>query len=203
MLQRIASFAALGLLALAFGCASDSNISPLMDRLGKDAYTPVPLRGQAVVVFMRPTDESSSVQSTLYDMQQDGDHFVGVVSAETKVAFITPAGSHLFMVIGENADFMNAELLEGKTYYALVLPRKGVLKSRFSIRPVRKRQIGTPEFEQWESGELLRCGTDCERWVRNNVNSIVGKRSEYLAKWNRKSEVKRRAAGLLPEDGYP
>jgi len=192
-------------LAFATSCASDSNISPLMDQVGKDQAAPVPLRGQAVVVFMRPTGDSPDVQSTVYDLQKDGDHFVGVVSDGTRVHWVTWAGSHLFMVIGENADFMNAELAEGKVYYARVVPRSGALKSRFSIKPVRRAQIGTPEWTTWDdtSSVLLRCSSRCEEWVDNNVNSVVGKRNKYMAKWTKKTEGKRRRAGLLAEDGYP
>ena len=45
--------------------------------------------------------------------------FIGILSGKTKVAHLTEPGEKLFMVIGENADFMKATLEAGKTYYAL------------------------------------------------------------------------------------
>jgi hypothetical protein len=204
MRALLSAIALIALIALLPGCSTPgSSISPLMTRLGPDAHTPVPLYGRAVVVFMRPTEDNSLTQSTVYEVASDGDHFVGVVSASSKVAYMTPAGKSLFMVVGESADFMYAELAEGKTYYVLVDPRVGWWKSRFSLLPVRKAQIGSPEFQQWDTVDLLVPGPDCEQWVRDNVNSIVEKRNHYLPDWNRESQAARRSAGLHAEDGYP
>jgi len=193
----------LALMALTACFTPGSSISPLMVKLGKDARTPVPLYRQAVVEFLRPNEDNSFTQSTIYDIQSDGDHFVGVVSGSSRVAYMTSMGSHLFMVIGESADFMSAELVEGKTYYVLVDPRVGWFKSRFSLLPVRRAQIGSPEFQQWESVEMLGQGPDCVQWVRDNVDSIVEKRNRYLPRYYEDSESVRRAAGLHAEDGYP
>jgi hypothetical protein len=191
-------------LALASGCSTPgSNISPLMTRLGGDAHTPVPLYGRAVVVFIRPNEDSSMTQSTVYEITQQGDRFVGVVSGSSRVAYMTQAGRRMFMVVGEAADFMYAELAEGKTYYVHVEPRIGWWKSRFSLIPVRRPQIESTEFQQWDSVDLLVPGPGCEQWVRDNVNSIVEKRNEYLPEWYKKSESERRSIGLHAEDGYP
>jgi hypothetical protein len=196
--------AAILLLALACGCSTTgSNISPLMRRLGGDAHTPVPLYGQAVVEFIRPSDDSSMTQSTVYEITREGDRFVGVVSGSSRVAYMTRAGNTMFMVVGEAADFMYAELAEGKTYYVHVEPRIGWWKSRFSLIPVRRPQIESKEFQQWDSVDLLTPGPDCEQWVRDNVNSIVQKRNQYLPEWYKKSESERVRIGLHAEDGYP
>jgi len=195
--------ALLALLALAACSTPGSNISPLMVKLGKDAHTPVPLLGQAVVEFIRPNEDNSMTQSTIYDIQSDGDHFVGVVSGSSRVAYVTQTGSHLFMVVGESADFMEAELAEGKTYYVRVEPRAGVWKSRFSLIPIRRHQIGTPEFTEWESVEMLGQGPDCVQWVRDNVDSIVEKRNNWLPEYNSRPDADKRAGKLYAEDGYP
>jgi hypothetical protein len=200
---RAGRAAALALVALASCWTPGGQISPLMVKLGKDARTPVPLLGQAVVEFLRPNEDNSMTQSTVYDMRSDGDHFVGVVSGSSRVAWMTPAGEHTFMVIGESADFMYANLTEGKTYYVLVDPRVGWFKSRFSLLPVRRKQIGTPEFTQWESVEMLGQGPDCVRWAHENVDSIVQKRNQYLPRYYQDSEWIRKDNGLHAEDGYP
>jgi hypothetical protein len=198
------AFAAIALFALTFGCSTPgSNISALMKNLGPNAHTPVPLYGQAVVVFIRANEDNSMTQSTVYEIASDGDHFVGVVSGSTKVAYMTQAGHRLFMVVGESADFMQAQLAEGKTYYVLVDPRAGMFKSRFSLLPVHKAQIGSPEFQKWESVDLLVWGPDVADWVRDNVDSIVEKRNHFFPDFQKLSDSERRNAGLLFEDGYP
>ncbi|MFI5317620.1 MAG: hypothetical protein ACHQ6T_18100 [Myxococcota bacterium] len=195
--------ATLALLALGGCVTAGSNISELMVKMGTDARTPVPLYGQAVVEFLRPNEDNSWTQSTVYDIQADGDHFVGVLSGSTRVAYMTHAGPHTFMVVGESADFLYAELLEGKTYYVLVDPRVGWFKSRFSLLPVRHNQIGTPEFTQWESVEMLAQGPDCVRWVRENVDSIVQKRNHWKPEWDQQTDFEKKHYGVHPEDGYP
>ncbi|HXZ85231.1 MAG TPA: hypothetical protein VEI82_07055 [Myxococcota bacterium] len=197
------ALAALWVLALASCWTPGGQISPLMVKLGKDARTPVPLYGQAVVEFLRPNEDNSMTQSTVYDIRSDGDHFIGVVSGSSRVAYMAPMGEHLFMVIGESADFMYAELAEGKTYYVLVDPRVGWFKSRFSLLPVRHAQIGTPEFTQWESVEMLGQGPGCVQWARENVDSIVEKRNTFLPRYMSDPEWERKANGLHAEDGYP
>jgi hypothetical protein len=199
-----ALLSALALLSLASACSTPgSSISSLMVRLGKDAHTPTPLYGRAVVVFIRPTEDSELTQSTVYDIRDDGDHFVGIVSASSRVAYMAPAGRHTFMVVGEAADFMYAELAEGKTYYVHVEPRIGWWKSRFSLIPIRRFQIESPEFQAWDSVELLAPGPECDQWVQDNVDSIIEKRNTYLVEWYKKTENTRRRIGLHLEDGYP
>jgi len=82
---RAGRAAALALVALASCWTPGGQISPLMVKLGKDARTPVPLLGQAVVEFLRPNEDNSMTQSTVYDMRSDGDHFVGVVSGSVEM----------------------------------------------------------------------------------------------------------------------
>lgn len=66
----------------------------------------------------------------------------------TKVAYHTEPGEHMFMVIAESADFMQATLEAGKTYYAQIVPRPGVWKARFSFRPINDI-AGETRLQQW------------------------------------------------------
>lgn len=197
-------WAMVALVAMLAACASEpgDDISPFMNKLGTNKLVPPPRPDESVVIFIRPTDDRAGTQSTLYDLRSDGDHFVGVGSAYSRVAWRTEPGSHLFMVIGEAADFMYGQLAPGKTYYVQIVPRFGFTKARFSLYPVRRQELGSAEFDQWNALELVECNEKCERWVRKHVNSIVSKRAQYLAKWNEKGQREREAAGLQPDDGW-
>ena len=76
-----------------------------------------------------------AIQSTVFDVTDDAPRMVGIVSAKTKIAYEVAPGEHHFMVVSEAADFMRADLAAGKTYYALVTPRMGVWRARFSLLP--------------------------------------------------------------------
>jgi hypothetical protein len=136
-----------------------------------------PEPGKALVYFVRPTSFGGAIQATLYD----SDDYVGTISAHTHMAYQAKPGKHLFMVIGESADFMQADLIEGKTYSAVVQPRMGVWKARFSFQPASGMdQLG--DTKQVILGEAGRA------WAKDNAASIQEKKAEYLPKWQEKPD---------------
>jgi hypothetical protein len=104
------------------------------------------------------------------------------------------------MVVGESGDFMTADVAAGKTYYATVEPRMGVWKARFSLKPVSRAQLGSPEFQGWVN-ECRWAAAD-ERtaaWAAENALSVEAKYAGYYPKWMEKAPADRPA--LLPDDG--
>ena len=141
------------------------------------ARTTRPESGKALVYFVRPTSFGGAIQATLYD----GDDYVGTISAHTHVAYQAKPGKHIFMVIGESADFMQADLLEGKTYSAVVMPRMGVWKARFSFQP-------GSGMDQLGATKQVTLGEAGRTWARENAASIREKKAAYLPKWQEKPE---------------
>ncbi len=104
------------------------------------------------------------------------------------------------MVIGENADFMDAELLAGKTYYVLVTPRPGLWKARFSLRPIHEEELGTDDFDEWyDASRWVEKTAESDQWAFENMDSIREKQAAYLAKWADKPLAER--PKLYPQDG--
>jgi len=185
------------LLAMASGCTSTA-----MRPLGPGSVPSAPAPGGSVIIFMRPSFVGGAIQSSVFELRPDGDKFVGIVSSKTKIAYATEPGQHLFMVIEENADFMRANMAAGKTYYALVTPRMGWWKARFSLRPVHRNEIGSGEFNGWDEATHFVENTDESRqWARDNWPSIQDKKVDYVRKWNQKSEADKNELTLLEQDG--
>jgi hypothetical protein len=185
------------MLAVIAGCAS-SAMRPLEP--GRIPSAPAP--GGSVIVFMRPSFVGGAIQSSVFDIRPDGDKFVGIVSSKTKVAYPTEPGQHLFMVIGENADFMRANLAPGKMYYALVTPRMGWWKARFSLRPVHRDEIGSEDFNGWDEATQFVENTEASRqWAQENWASIQDKKADYMRKWDQKSEADKSELTLQAHDG--
>jgi hypothetical protein len=136
-----------------------------------------PEPGKALVYFLRPTAFGGAIQATLYD----GDDYIGTVSAHTHIAYQAKPGHHLFMVIGESADFMQADLTEGKTYSAVVMPRMGIWKARFSFQP-------GSGMDQLGETKQVTVGEEGRVWARENAASIREKKAEYLPKWQEKPD---------------
>jgi hypothetical protein len=127
-----------GLVALVVVAAGCSMVRP--------AQPPAPpAANQATVVFL-----GRAAGALLYDVS-DGDQelFIGISDPDTKVGYLSPAGRRRFMVVGETADFLDAELEPGKTYYALVTTRPGWWAPRFSFRPVRRSDAESGREAGW------------------------------------------------------
>ena len=156
-----------------------------------------PQSGKALVIFMRPSSFGGAIQSTVFD----GETYISTVSANTRVAYQAEPGEHMFMVIGESADFMKATLNSNKTYYALVAPRVGFWKARFSLKPIRKDH-DPAELTDWlESTTLMEPNAEGFAWAKENAADISNKRDEYLPQWKSKSAAAQNEQTLLPEDG--
>jgi hypothetical protein len=143
-----------------------------------------PQAGKALIYFMRPSFLGSTVQPKVYD----GTNYAATVSAKTRVPYQATPGKHLFMVVGESADFMEADLVADKTYYALVTPRAGINEERFSLRPI---DIATPtaEFTKWINETKPATVNDKGYiWAKENSDDVLKKRDQYLPKWQAKPE---------------
>jgi hypothetical protein len=159
-----------------------------------------PDQGKAMVVFMRPATLGYAIQSSVFEVVQDDPKLVGIVAAKKKVAYQVVPGKHLFMVVGESADFMSAELDANKTYYALVTPRMGMWKARFSLKPVSADELQSPKFNQWYEGcEWVEKIPEADTWAADNMPSIKSKQEEYYTKWMNKDSSAR--PKLHPGDG--
>jgi hypothetical protein len=156
--------------------------------------------GKAMIVFMRPSGLGFAIQSTVYEVEGDQPSLVGIVAAKTRVAHQVAPGKYLFMTIGENADFMTAEVVAGKTYYVKVEPRMGMWKARFGLEPYRLKDLSGTAF----AGELNDCKpvvktADSEAWFKGNLQSIRDKRSDYYSEWMKQDAATR--PHLAPDDG--
>ncbi len=174
---RAALFAVLAGLGLS-ACASTA----MMDA-PEPAFVSAPPADQATLVFLRPSNFGFAIQSVVYDVTNDSAQpaLVGIVSASKKIGLTTAPGQRRFMVVSEAADFMDAELVAGKTYYALVTPRMGLWRARFSLRPMNANDpelagyLGTTNWVENTAASGA--------WSRENMTSVQAKKAEYLVEW--------------------
>lgn len=148
-----------------------------------------PPAGKAAVVFMRPSSLGFAVASSVFQLKPDGDVFVGIVPAKRKLVYYVDPGSTRFMVISEAADFMAADLQAGRTYYALVTPRMGVWKARFSLRPLTAEELGGEEFSGWfKECTYIENTPASHNWSKQHWDDIQEKKVKYLEKWEPRTD---------------
>src|SRR5262245_27980378 len=184
--------------ALLGGCAGTVKN---MQEAAPDAAVPVPQPGKAMVVFMRPSGMGFAIQSSVFEVKEEvRPELAGIVAAKTKIAYQVDPGQRLFMVIGESADFITADLVAGRTYYAYVAPRMGFWKARFALEPKSKQDLESDTFK----ADLQECRwvvvtPQSFQWMQENMASIHSKRTEYYKDWQEKPAEER--LRLLAEDG--
>ena len=192
-MSKFLKFSVLLIVYLGLQACTSAHLKPVAN----PQQTMKPQPGKAMVVFMRPSMFGGAIQSTVYD----GQNYVSTVSAGTRVAYQADPGEHMFMVIGESADFMAATLNPNKTYYAVVSPRMGFWKARFSFKPVRKSESNEQLGEWLNSTELMEPNAEGIQWAKDNQADINSKWDTYLTEWKAKDKAAQTEQTLFPEDG--
>jgi hypothetical protein len=165
---------------------------------------PVIRHGESMVVFMRPSAMGMAIASSVFDVTGPEAKLVGIVNHGTKVAYPVKPGEYTFMVVSESADFMRATVLPGRTYHALVTPRPGLWKARFSFRPVRQSELGGSEFADWDAAtQFVTNSPASQNWAMQNAADVNSKRAQYWPEWMSKPPHQQLSQTLNAEDGRP
>ena len=188
-------------IALLSGCASSKMI------VQENQELVAPSAGKAQVVFMRSTFVGSAIQASVFDVTSGEPEFIGIISNDTKLAHVTDPGKRVFMVVSEAADYMEANLAAGKTYYSMVTPRMGAWKARFSMHPVRNSgggefQYDSRQFQDWlEKTRFVTNTAESTAWAKENLSNIKDKHARYWEVWKQKSPADLAERTLNADDG--
>jgi hypothetical protein len=167
------------LAATANGCSAAGDLKHVSAVADVDT---TPASNEAVVVFLRPSGWASATQASVFDVTTEGPAIlVGIVAAKMKVAYSTTPGRHIFMVVGENADFMDAMLAPGRRYHAALVAGPG-WKARFVFKPVHAD--ARAELGGWlRETSWVATTDDSLDWQWQNSASIEKKLARYWPKW--------------------
>jgi len=197
-LGRSFGAAVFALLALLLGGCAGNVVN--MQEVAPETIAAAPPSGKARIVFMRTSGVGFAIQSSVFEVKDNFPSLIGILAAKTRVAYDLDPGKHLFMAIGESADFMTADVLADKTYYALVSPRMGLWKARFAVEPVRLTELDIPSFKtDVDSCKWVTKSDASEAWTRANIQSIVSKQSEYYPDWQKRPDAEK--PHLAPDMG--
>jgi len=200
--MKILQVCFLASIVLVTGCATTK-----MAEAPDQTFDPLVDQNQARVVFLRSSFVGSAIQATLFDVTRGEPQFIGIVSSGMRIAHEVDAGKHIFMVVSEAADFLEADLSGGVTYYAVVTPRMGAWKARFSLWPVRNGQPGkfdltTDKFlNLLDDTRLMKNTAESEQWFAENAASVLDKQNRYREVWQEKSASDLAERTLNPGDG--
>jgi hypothetical protein len=160
------------------------------------ATVTTPSPDKVTIVFMRPSILGYAVQSSVFDISTEPPILVGIVSSRSKVAYVTAPGTRRFMVIGETAEFMDADLVGGKTYFVRVSPHMGAWKARFSLDPVKQSEASGLAADLKDAGWVENTPASLQ-WAQSNMSSIQAKKADAFSHWQASTDK----STLHAEDG--
>lgn len=162
---------------------------------------------KATMVFYWTSFWGTGLQAALYDVTDDDPGFIGVISANEKIAYVAPPGKRRYMVIHNTAHFMDANTSAGRTYYVLVSFRKNnsfvVRPNRFELRPMPAWKLKRREnLDNVKWAESTRA---TQIWAEKLERDTDRLRREDLVRWQKSisgwSPRKKRKRSINPEDG--
>lgn len=193
----------LGIVALVLGgCASSGQMIKSTNQTLTNAS-----ENHAQIVFMRSSFVGAAISASVFEITNGKPEFLGLVEDDTKIAVNATPGKHLYMVVSEAADFLEADVAAGKTYYSVVTARMGMWKARFSLWPVTN--TSGKEFS-WDSKDVQKMlmktvlveNTDkSKQWAQHNNSDITSKYNEYWPVWQQKSAEDLKERTLSIQDG--
>jgi hypothetical protein len=192
-----AALLSLAVLAFAPGCFGVSMSSAMR----RAVAPPAPSPNESLVVFMRPTEAFACCQASVFELRDAAaDQLVGIVAPYTKVAYRTTPGRHFFMVVGEDASFLRAELLPGKTYHVRIYTFEGQgVKARYELKPVRRSELDSGAFRALDAGDWIENTPDSFAWADEHRDELQQKKAERLRIWLDARDDP--SAALHPDDG--
>ena len=199
--MKINSVFAIAALLFLSGCASSKmRVQDNQDLIAPDS-------DMAQIVFMRSTFTGSAISASLFDVTDGEPEFIGILSNATKLAHSVTPGKRIFMVVSEAADFMEADLVAGKTYYSMVTPRMGAWVARFSMHPVRNGgegdfQYSSERFQKWlKKTNFVENTAESQTWFEATRSDIKMKQQKYWEVWQKKTPAALAERTLNTGDG--
>lgn len=184
------------LLVLALsGCASKL-MSPAIN-------STQPVTGDdASIIFFRTSSFGGAVQAPVAEYVNGSVKFVGILSTDTKIRYILPAGEHDFVVGGESSNFLRADVVPGKYYYVRVEPRMGFFKTRFKLVPMTADALKDAKLQNSiANSKMVSVNASGEEWFAEHKADMLAKFNSARTDFDKLSPEKQKEYILDEADG--
>lgn len=141
---------------------------------------------QAAIVFFRSSGLGGGVQAPVVESVDNDVRYVGIVSSKMKLLHKTTPGKHYYVVGGEDANLLEADLEGGKIYYVDIEPKMGIFKARFIFVPITAAELSSESFLK----DLAACAwytnnPEGKAWFDSNYESLKDKKKTAFEKQGR------------------
>ncbi|MDH5631564.1 MAG: hypothetical protein OEZ10_01070 [Gammaproteobacteria bacterium] len=144
-----------------------------------------PSPGKAKIIFVRP--HGTTIQGSIFKIEDNQPSIIAILAGQKKFDYEVDPGKHLFMIVGEAADFMSANVVANKTYYVYVYMRAGVLRQRLSMEAIPPAKLDSFITRSYlRASQWVDTTPATDRWAQGHMPSIMNKYMNYYAKWTNK-----------------
>jgi len=169
-------------MAVLSGCTGSSHMARVSDAEVAAASQP----DKATIVFYRVGSKADTNHALLFDDSGDPPHSLGIINGGMKVAYVVDPGKHRFMVTGANANFMDAEVMPGKTYYVEIALAFGLWREGFALQPQRGSD---PDVATKLSALMwVENSPRSQDWIDKQMDRVLRLRGAALPKWEAKQD---------------
>jgi hypothetical protein len=209
LITKIAKLGAITVFAISVAACAGKQFSA---EVANPQVVATPAPDKSLLIIMRPSVLGGAISSPVFDVTGGEPKLIGMPTAKSKFAYQVEPGKKRLMVVGESADFLEADVEAGKTYYAVVTPRVGVWKARFSLRPIKQTncpkaaefQFDSKDFAEWDSSsKFIELIPAADGWMQDNLSDVKQKQAEYSPKWDAKPAEEKICYSIAKEDAKP
>ncbi len=176
--SRFRTIAAVLVVGVGLGACSGASMRPVSEPKVLTQKDP----SKAVIVFYRPLSfRGSAIFSPVFDITDGHPAILGLLITGQKLAYPVPPGKRRFMVVSETADFVDAEVLAGKTYYVMVQTRIGHRRARFSLLPVSA--LSAEPKDGLGQSEWVENTPETIAWSNKVMETTKRRQNLYLPGW--------------------
>jgi hypothetical protein len=148
---------------------------------------------QSQIIFVRVHRGFGGVP--VFDITNGDPQLIGILSRFNKLAYFVEPGKHTFMVIAMFANFMEANVVGGKTYYVYACPGGVWWETNWHLYPMRNepgrlcRQTPSEALQKWSAKAVFVENTEeSVSWAKANRDSIIKKQTKGWERWEAKSD---------------
>jgi hypothetical protein len=150
----------------------------------------------AKVIVFRPSTFAGTTQFPIYEYTQEDATLMGFAESGCYFEYLCPPGRHLFLTWGEGEAYIEADLVEDRTYFIRCFARFGVFSPRPAFSPVHRGSEEMKNLDQELRGLKWRELDSCR------ADSYAEAKEDRARKARQSYEEGRKAPRFLgPEDG--
>jgi hypothetical protein len=190
---------------LALGLLFLSSASFAADVMVRQDEAPTLGKDESLVVFLSPENPGEIRRITIHDVSTPAPKFVGFAESNSRLSYRVRPGKYTFMVSFLEAEFLEATVADGKTYYVVVsqnVGRRAGVMNRYYLLAIKGAGLADLDFVRLSRNATpMSLSESGERWGAARTRDFTAKKEKYWHRWLALPPQQRKLFVLEATDG--